>query len=218
MSVRVNLLQPEERHLYSAVGRTFIVKVAVVAAAAVAALFIVLAGYNLRTVVGGLGAAKDRWAEIEQPYAHVVQIRDELDQHTALEDELVGWAEGRVDWLGPLEELQALAPTNVQLTSLNVSSRLLTLEEERRPGAKKGVKPPERLARVFSVRLDGKAFGGMADGVVTRFVDELRRAPTMEPWLESLGLQGLQRAAQRNAEGDEWIFRIEAESSPRILQ
>ena len=217
MSVRVNLLRPDERHLYSAVGRTFMIKLAAGAAGALALLFVVLALYNLRVVVGGLASARAQWGKIEGPHAEALLVKEDLDHHLSLERELNGWSESRVAWLDPLLELQQLVPTNVQLTALNVSSKVILQPAERVPGVKAndGEDPPDEAARIFFVRVDGKAFGDMADHVVTRFVDDLRRAPTMKPWLRSLGLQGLENT---RGVGDEWIFRVEAESFPRILE
>lgn len=220
MSVRVNLLLPDERHLYTAVGRPFMIKLAVGAGGSLLLIFCALALFNLHTVVGGLGSAKDRWSEIEEAHGKALLVKKEVDEYAGLESELDGWSNSRVDWLDPLKELQYMVPTNVQLTALNVSSRTTAIRGKPVPGAnkEKGSAPPSQMARVFSVRLDGKARGSMADQVVTRFVDELRQAPTMKPWLKSLGLQGLQRAASRGSDSDEWIFRIEAESSERIMK
>ena len=220
MSVRVNLLQPDERRLYSAVGRGFMVKLAAGAAGALTLLFAVLFLSNMRTVVGGLSSARSQWQDIEAAYDKAVLVKQDLDQHILLDRELQGWSDSRVKWLGPLHELQDLVPDNVQLTSLRVSSQIVVEKAERKPGVEGAgkEKPPDKVARVFDVRLDGKAYGARADEVVTRFVDDLRRAPSMEPWLSTLGLQGLQRAAHSTAADDEWIFRIEAKSTPRILQ
>lgn len=224
MSVRVDLLRPEERQLYSAVGRSFIIKVAAMSTAALLAFFTALALYNVHSVVGSLGSAREQWGELEGPHAKVMVVKDELDEHRNLEHELSMWSDSRVDWLGPLQELQTMVPTNIQLTALNVSSKMIRIKGKRKPGAAlvegKKEEPPDQTARVFHIRLDGKAFGEMADHVVTRFVDDLQHAPTMETWLDTLGLQGLQRGGdQAMAETEApWIFRVEAESEPRILR
>ena len=215
MSVRVNLLRPEEIRLQTAVSRDFLVKGGVTFAVAAAVLGLVLGVLQYFRINASHKNMEARWAVLEPKFEEGKKIRDQCNTNVRILGELEAWSKSRINWLGPLESLQHLAPTNLQFTRLAINGDVKISSEEPNHKAKPGT--PVRL---FAMRLEGQAVGTLSDQDVISFVDKIRGSDQFSPWVASVKLQGMQLSKFQVDDGEEGVrvFRIHANSKERMMK
>ena len=217
MSVRVNLLRPEEIRQQTGVGRESMLRAVGIAASSLAVAGLVWGVFQYRSVRSGHALAKERWASLETRYEQVKKVHAANASNLKYLDELGGWTASRIDWSEPLRQLQEFVPDNIQLTRLTVQGEILISEED--PKTKES---PGTPARRYSVRMEGRALGSLSDQDVIRFVDELRGASTFQDWLASVKLQSLERTRARGIVDEEAEeerkFRVDAASMERMIK
>ncbi len=217
MSVRVNLLRPEEIRQQTGVGRESMLRAVGIAASSLAVAGLVWGVFQYRSVRSGHALAKERWASLETRYEQVKKVHAANASNLKYLDELGGWTASRIDWSEPLRQLQEFVPDNIQLTRLTVQGEILISEED--PKTKES---PGTPARRYSVRMEGRALGALSDQDVIRFVDELRGASTFQDWLDSVKLQSLERTRTRGIVDEEAEeerkFRVDAASMERMIK
>lgn len=213
MSVRVDLLKPEEYRYQGAVSREFAIRVSIVGGSCLLLLLGLIALVNGRVVRQQLASAKAAWERVEPRYKSVSAVQMSLAETSVLRTELEGWGRSRIVWHTQMQDLQRIVPANVQLTELSVKSSYHMLMEE--GAAEEAAATP---ARQFKLLLEGVTTGDQADKVVVNFVDALRADPTLKESLESIKLQGLQQRGQTQEEAMDRVFGIEATSRLRELK
>lgn len=135
----------------------------------------------------------------------------------------------------PLTGLAQMVPENIQFTRLTIES---TIEKPRispAPAAAKQKdkgkdkdKEKDKVAEVkapptppstrrYTIRIDGLASGELSDQTVVDFVKTLRESPTFSDWVESVQLQGLQKAVTPDAGAEDRVFRIDLRTKTREL-
>lgn len=217
MSVRVNLLRPEEIRQQTSVSRESLMRVGVVSATSIAVAGLVWGVFQYRSVRHGHAEAKERWAAIESTYEQVKTIHSAHMTNQKYLDELQGWSTSRLSWTDPLTQLQEFVPGNIQLTRLTVQGEIRLQQSATK---KKKKDEPGMPVRCYSVRLEGRAIGDMSDQDVIHFVDELRGASMFRDWLASVKLQSLERSRSRDPEepSEERTFRVDASSVERMIK
>jgi hypothetical protein len=214
MSVRVNLLRPEEIRHPGAIEKANLIRLGVVLGLSAVVVAGVWGVFQYQAVVRGHARVKAGWAAIEPEYLRVKQVLDAHNSNRKYLDELNGWSTSRIDWTEPFEELQRLVPANIQLTRMSVLGEIAI--SEAKPATKEN---PGTPARRYQWKLEGRALGEMSDQDVIQFVDALRRGESFQDWLASVKLQGLQRTQSRpDQETDERAFRVDASSHERLIQ
>lgn len=210
-SVRVNLLKPAEARYQGLVSKAFAARAALWGGGALLLLLVGVALVNHRSTVHGLKVARESWASMEPRYERVKAMQEKLARGTALKQELTSWNSSRVAWSDLLEGLGKTVPAEVQLTKLTVRSEFTML-----PGAD-GKKENGLPARTYTFRIDGQTSSEQADSVVVRFVDALREESSGFTDMDSIKLQGLQRARAGDAGEGQRVFGIEGASHPRMM-
>ena len=215
MSVRVNLLRPEEIRVQTAVSRNFLVKGGVTLAVAAAVFGLVLGVLQYFRINASHKKMEARWAVLEPRFEEGKKFREQLDKNVRILGELEAWSKSRLNWLGPLESLQQLVPTNLQFTRLTINGDVKVSSEEPTSKAKPGT--PVRL---FAMRLEGQAVGALSDQDVISFVDKIRVSDQFSPWVASVKLQGMQLSKFQVDDGEEGVrvFRIHANSKERMMK
>jgi len=218
MSVRVNLLRPEEIKQQNSVNREAMLRMAgMVGGAAVAAAAIFLF-FQYRSVIGGYSRAQAEFAEIETDYNRVKGMQESSTLNHQYVTELQSWTSSRVRWDDSLLAIQTLVPSNIQLTRMSLHGEIKLSSA----GPPKDGEPGTPV-RLFSLRLEGKAQGNLSDQDVIRFVDGIRGDDSLQSWLSSVKLQGLQRSAYGGTgvseDGQaERTFRLDATSGERVMK
>lgn len=216
MSVRVNLMLADEFRSSSAVTTSISPRVLAISGGAMIATLLALGMVHYRMVSNGLALATSRFATLEPRFNEATRLQLDRNHNRNLIDELDRWAASGVVWGAPLGELARLVPESLQFTRLAIDSSIEKPRPVRRSGATKDAPTPPPLRR-YTVRIDGAASGELSDQTVVDFVKTLRDSPTFAGWIESVQLQGLQRATAANAGPDDRVFRIDLRTYAREL-
>jgi hypothetical protein len=217
MIARVNLLRPDEMRYQGPVSREFIRQAAVGGVCALLLLMVVLSVFRHRSIRHNLVLLQESWSEMSPRYEQVRSMQAALGSLQQVEAELQAWNASRIEWGTLLTDLQQIVPAEIQLTRLSVRGETGLLETPASTGSPKAGAPPPLLARRFNFRIDGRAPGAMAEEVVVRFARTMRDTPAFKEVLDTVRLQGLQRAAGSREEPDR-LFGIEGTSRPRVMQ
>ena len=215
MSVRVNLLRPEEIRLQTAVSRSFLVKGGITLAVAAVVSGLIFGGFQYHRTRTAQKQMSARWVVLKPQFEEGKKIWEEYNANEELLGELEAWTTSRLNWLGPLESLQQMVPANLQFTRLAISGDVKISSTESRTKNKSGT--PVRL---FSMRLEGQAVGTLSDQDVISFVDKIRGSDQFSPWVASVKLQGMQLSKFQFDDSEEGVrvFRIHANSKERMIK
>jgi Tfp pilus assembly protein PilN len=218
MSVRVNLLKPQEVQQQSAVSRDLLVRGATFLGTGAAVLGIAFMVLQYRETGSTHRRLKAAWADMETEYKAVKEIADKQAANMGYVAELESWSHSRLEWEAPLNALQELVPDNLQLTRLAIASDVVISKAE--PTTDKYVGTP---ARTYTMQVEGRAVGALSDQDVIAFVEGLQKSLAISPWLDSVRLQGMQRVSSQGGEGGEGgeearLFRVNAASQERLMK
>lgn len=216
MSVRVNLMVPEEFRASSAITTSVSPRVLAITGGAVVATLLALGTVHFRMVGNGLKLAQARYATVEPRYKEAMRIQADRNHNHDIMKEMDGWAASGVAWREPLRILGGLVPDSVQFTRLTLDSSIEKPRPSRPTDAEKQPPPPPPVRR-YTIRIDGAASGELSDQTVVDFVKTLRESPAFLDWIESVQLQGLQRAVAQNAGPDDRVFRIDLRTYAREM-
>lgn len=212
MSVRVDLLKPAEHRYQGAVSRDFAVQVAAWGGGSLLILLVLIGFVNSRVIKHQLHSSRQMWDEMQPRYERVRLMQEQLTLNKRVKDELDAWHSARIQWSQHLVELQRFVPPEVQMTKLTVQGEIKLMDD---PAAKDD--KTDIPVRVFRVRVEGRTGGDLADEVVVSFVNHLRDDSSFKGVLDSVKLQGLQRAGSGKGKDAQRLFGIEGISLPREM-
>ena len=215
MSVRVNMMLAEELRATPSVTASFSPRVLAIVGGAIVATLLALGTVHYRMVSNGLRLAQARFVTVEPRFNEATRIQLDRNHNHNLIDELDRWAASGVAWSVPLAELGRLVPESVQFTRMTIESAIDKPRPVRRRGQEDAPQPPP--LRRYTVRIDGAASGELSDQTVVDFVKTLRESPAFVGWVESVQLQGLQRATVATAGPDDRVFRIDLRTYAREM-
>lgn len=216
MSVRVNLLRPEEIKQQNSVNREAMLRMAGMVGGAALAAAVIFLFFQYRNVVGGFSRAQKDFAAIETDYNRVNAMQESSSLNLQYVTELESWTLSRIRWDESLFAIQSLVPTNIQLTRMSLHGEIKASS-----AASPKDDEPVTPARLFTLRLEGKAKGDLSDQDVIRFVGGIGLDESLESWLAKVNLVGLQLAPHAGASGDgqsERTFRLDATSGERLMR
>jgi hypothetical protein len=216
MSVRVNLLRPEEIKQQNSVNREAMLRMAGMVGGAALAAAVIFLFSQYRSVIGGFSRAQKDFAAIETDYNRVNAMQESGSLNLQYVTELESWTSSRIRWGESLFAIQSLVPTNIQLTRMSLHGEIKVSS-----GAPPKDDEPVIPARLFTLRLEGKAKGDLSDQDVIRFVAGIGRDESLESWLTKVNLVGLQLAPHAGASGNgqsERTFRLNATSGERLMR
>ncbi len=225
MSLRVNLLKPEELRYQGPVSRQFIITLVGSALALIFVLGILVTIQRQYALSKNLSWAREEWIKVEPRYKKDQAEQQKMFDNEALLKELNLWGSTRLQWGSLLVELQAIVPPTIQLTRMAVRSEWVfkkppaaAAAAEPAPEAAKGenatatAEPPPAPAatpaRKVEVTLEGRAAGELADEVVVQFVKSFRDAPAYQPLFEAVKLQRMLRDTAGKDTEDKLADRI----------
>ena len=216
MSVRVNLLRPEEIRCQVVGAKKTFLAVAGIVAGALLVVGLAWSIVNVNNVLHGRAKVKQQRALLQGTYEEAKLVKQQHLKNQHYLNELKGWNNSRIEWSGAMDDIQELIPANIQINRLSVVGDIRISEAEPATDEEQGT-----LARQFHIRLEGTAEGAFSDKDVIVFVDKLRVADGVQPWLASMKLQGLQ-VVQREI-GDEKkteqrSFQADAISVERLMK
>ena len=224
MSIRVNLLKPSEARRQSMVGIKFMIQFG---AATAVVILLILGGLSfLRYETGKRDLEKTRniWEIREPMYLKVVKMKEDVATEKKFQQELRGWHASRIDWKPLLIELRKICPPLVQLRRLGIRGDLL-IKQMPAAEAAGGESPtpsappsPGLAMRWYTITIEGKALGDMAEDVVIQFVRAFGSDALFKPIFEAPPrLNSLQRDMSQEGEQPNRNFTIEGSTQKREI-
>ena len=225
MSIRVNLIKPEEARRQSVVGVKFMIRVSVTTAVVVLAIVGYLSFIKYQTGKKDLEALRNIWEVREPMFKKALKMKEDLATEKRFQQELRGWQSSRIEWKPLLIELRKICPPSVQLRRLGIRGDLF-IKMQPVAEAGEGGEAPVAVApsagqalRWYTISMDGKASGAMAEDVVVQFVRTFGSDPLFKPLFETPPqLNSLQRDASQGGEQPNRIFTIEGITKKREIK
>lgn len=225
MSIRVNLLKPSEARRQGIVGVKFLIWVSVGSAVAILLILGALGFMRYETSKNNLAAARSIWGIREPMYNKVMKMKEDLATEKKFQQELRGWQASRIEWKPLLIELRKICPPTVQLRRLAVRGEFFVTQQkpvvETVDGetSKPAAAPPRVAMRGYTITMDGKAAGAMAENVVVQFVRTFGSDPLFKPLFEAPPkLNSLQRESTQGSEQPIRTFSIEGSTRKREIR
>lgn len=217
MNFRVNLLQQEDvaresqrRPVAAVIGVVLVVGVIGLIGSKLVRGIATRAQYR---------SAQARWEKLEPRFNAAQDMRDRVLLCNAIQAEMEGWKQARVDLHPILEGLYTCVPATVQLTRMNLRSSYAVERLPPRKAAEKKA-PPQKVMRKYEISLEGVAVGDRSDQVVVDFVEQLKISALDSDLFPSVKLQRLQQEDATEEESEELptsSFSIKIISIPRVL-
>jgi hypothetical protein len=224
MSIRVNLLRPEEARRQGVVGVKFVINVSVATALAITSIIGGLAFIRYETAKNDLEAARGIWAIREPMYNKVLKMKEDLATEKKFQQELRGWQASRVEWKPLLIELRKICPPTVQLRRLAIRGELFIKQKPAVTPVDAEAEGPVAVSlgvamRWYTITMDGKAAGAMAEDVVVQFVRTFGNDALFKPLFESPPkLNSLQRDNAQGVSVPIRTFTIEGSTQKREMR
>ena len=226
MSIRVNLLKPSEARRQGLVGVKFAIHVFIGTAASILCIVGTLTYIRYETASKDLEAARNIWEIREPMYNRLLKMKEDLATEKKFQQELRGWQASRIEWTPLLDELRAICPPTVQLRRLGIRGEFtikkspVVAPAEGEEGTVKPAAPSLGMAtRSYTITIEGKAAGAMAEGVVVQFVRVFGTNPLFAPLFESPPeLNSLQRDMARDNEQPIRNFNIGGVTKKREMR
>jgi hypothetical protein len=157
MSLRVDLITPEEQRSGHAISLKSVIRVSSI----VLPLLIVFALgrliLNTTLTMSELRVMESRWAVAEPKQKHALKLMGRLNFNRNTSEELEGWSQACIDWNKQLLTVIESAPPTIQVTSLIISK------------ARDTEAPPSPPTRLFKLSIEGKVTGERAMRHVAAF-------------------------------------------------
>jgi hypothetical protein len=226
MSIRVNLLKPEEARRQGVVGVKFLVRVVIGTVIAVVLIVGGLTYMRYETGKNDLTAARNIWEIREPMYNKVLKMKDDLATEKKFQQELRGWQASRIEWSPLLVELRKICPASVQLRRLGIRGDLYVKQKpvvtpvDGEGESTVAAAPSLGMAmRWYTITMDGNAAGAMAEDVVVQFVRTFGSDPLFKPLFEAPPkLNSLQRDTTQGSSQPIRTFTIEGSTQKREMK
>lgn len=226
-NIRVNLLKPTEARRQGIVGMKFAARVSIATAVAILSVVGGLSFIKYETGKRDLEAARAIWTIREPMYNKSLKMKEDLATEKRFQQELSGWHSSRIEWKPLLIELRKICPPSVQLRRLGIRGDLYIKQKpvvvpvDAEPGTPAATPAPSlgQAMRWYTITIDGKAVGDMAEDVVVQFVRTLGTDPLYKPIFEAPPkLNSLQRDTSQAGDQPSRVFTIEGVTQKREMK
>jgi len=231
MSLRINFMHSSEMRHSGAVRRSFLIRIAAVAAVCVVALLLLFMMFEARSTGRELEKLQASFKEVEQTYNELKVVQENLAFNSQVTDELDTWMSSRIIWNESLMDIQALVPPEVRFDAIEISSMLSLLEqkgaaapaaapaegEEPEAAAPAKAPPAPVPIRTYRIYFAGNVMHESANRVIVGFVEGLRRGDRLGPLFQSVKLQRMDKNTEQGAGENEHLFAVEAVSHARKM-
>jgi hypothetical protein len=204
VNLRVDLILPSEQRSASLFNPRVVVRLTGILIPVGLLALLAYGVTHMMFVKGRLAAAEQQWRSAEPRKAQAIKLGDQFNANRAIRDELAGWRATHVDWHRQLASVQRRVPPNVQVTSLGIAQVLQTTNNV--------------LARVFTMRLQGKAVGAGADADVEALREGLRTDPVLTNVHGRVEITMFAADTDRNAKPEDRVFQIDCRYAPRLFK
>ena len=213
MNLRLDLLKDEEVRFPGRLSRPAMVKLGVVAAAALVA--VVVGGLILRGRVtrGRLRRLRASMKKIDASYQIARGMQKDLVANRNLQNDLQGWTRARLSSAQVLRRLQSIVPPEMELKRFTLAARFEMIPP---PKWKKDSPPTPGLR--YTMRIEGRVISEFAETVVVEFLRTLKSAAGFGGLLESVKLERLHRDPTVGAGQEARVFSVLLETVVRRME
>jgi len=216
MSLRINLLEEDELRHAGLLGEAFLIRILIISVVVVAGLGLAFMLLHVSSIRREMESSKQLYMQKDPLYQDVRAMQDDVADNKSIQAELKGWRTSRPDWGGILMHIQSLVPGSIQLERLSVRGEII------QPRASKKLikKKKEEPYRSYRITMDGISQGSLADELVIQFVRDLKEAPGLAAFFETVNLKRIEKERQGGRDAVDLqrrTFAIEAVSKPLLL-
>ncbi len=206
MSLHINLIYDTEQRSASLVSLRFALRLIGILIPVLILLLGFFAFFQIRQLRNELAMKQAVWETLEPRYEAAQELQRELETIRAIENEINGWLNARLEWVAPLSAIRDVVPPTIQLVSLHSEERLEL--------------DGTTLVRACTLTMDGRARGTSPQADV----EQLRRGMSEHPQLADIFREVVippgtfQADPARDAEREHRIFRLHARLYPRRFE
>ena len=166
MSLRVNLMLPEEQVQTGKARRFALVKVGILVMAGLAGLAGFQAVIRMQSESSERKKLESRWADLQPDHERLNKIQMESNRLQLILDELTAARRVGTPWSPLLDELRDVTPESVQFTKIGINGRMYFSLDQDKARITRG--------RNYGLEVQGKVTGVDGSEVITEYV---RRIP-----------------------------------------
>lgn len=201
MSLRIDLIQPDEQRSASPIGLKLLGRLALIGVIAGVSAF---AALNLAAITGlsrQLRSARAEWDKTKPRRADAATLIQEVKENLAIDEEINGWRASRLAWSTQLLAVARLVPPEMQLTSLGIQHDFQIM------GGK-------TTARAYNLVLDGRCTGRGSEAMVQALKETLHRDSVTGPLTEAVEVPGFREDPKNEQDR---LFQITAKYRLRSM-
>jgi len=176
MSLRVDLIYPNEQRSGGIVTLKSIVRVAAIIVPSIIALIIAWVVVNMMLAQSALNVLESRWASSEKRQKVAMQLAADLGRNRRILEQLNGWKGATRNWNKDLVAIIELTPKAIQLTSLDVT----IIEPKTRDN------PNIEPGRSFVMRITGRTSDAEAKQAIETLRNGLEQHPHFKTFVDTV--------------------------------
>ena len=212
MSLKVNLIQPQERRSGSSLNPKSLKRIAsIVIPASIATLIAqqILSSYMLSSRINIL---KSQWSAIEPKQKLAIKQTSRLNYNRQTLTEMEGWADARVEWNQRLAAIMQSVPKTIQLTSIRSTLFTAPIDKKDKKKAHDG-----EIIRNYQLSIEGMTRVPNSMQTVQTLQQNIGNHPLLAPFIETVSVENF--AADATASNAlTRIFMIQAKFKPLPLK
>jgi hypothetical protein len=201
VNLRVDLILPSEQRSASSLNLRSLIRIGSILVPCALLAWLAYGLAVLALVKNQFNILEEQWLFVEPQKAEAIRLTQLLNANRKLNDELMGWKSAHINWHESLAVLPRRVPPTMQIQSVSVGQVLQ---------AEAGI-----LARVFALRIQGRATGARADQDVDELRDGLRREHALAEVVQSVEVGQFAADTSRSAKPEDRVFRLDCIYKPR---
>ena len=205
MNLRVDLILESEQRSGSPVSAKALLRIVCVLLPALLILAVAGAFRNMKQVTDELASLETQWEEVKPKQIEILSLNQEFQANRRAREELAAWQASRIDWHKQMVALMRVVPRDIQLRRLR-ANHALHLVEEKTP------------ARVFSMSIEGRAFGEQAEQDVQALRRRLQDRPPLADLIDAVEVTKFAQDPSRDAQKNDRTFKIDCQFTPREFE
>lgn len=201
MNLRVDLILPSEQRSASSLNPRSLIRIGSILIPCALLAWLAYGLAVMALVRNQFNVLEEQWLYVEPQKAEAIRLSQLLNTNRKLNDELMGWKSAHINWHETLAVLPRRVPATMQIQSVS-AGQVLQVEAN-------------VLARVFTLRIHGRATGARADQDVDELRDGLRREQTLADVVQSVEVGQFAADTSKSAQPEDRVFRLDCVYKPR---
>jgi hypothetical protein len=197
MSLRVDLISPDEKRSGSRINARAFIRLAKILAPVIILFIAGNITMKLMTLSAKMHMLEARWEVSEPKQEHARKTSEQVNVHLKTLEELNAWKDSRIEWNKQLSAIAETTPDSVQLTALVVSQQF------------DADTPPSPPKRIFTMTINGKTSGEGAMDYIEILSKSLEHHKAMANLINSVDVTDYEADTSENASELDRVFQID---------